>query len=57
MKGFRTIHLPHFQNLSMHSALLSAREKLADHNIEITITLTVLVGVFMLLTFWAVLAR
>ena len=57
MRGFPTIHLPHFQHLSAHSALVSAREKLSDHSIEITLALTVLFGALMVLTFWAVVAR
>jgi len=57
MRGFHTIHLPHFQHFSARSALVSAREKLSDHSIEITMALTILFGVLMLLTFWTVVAR
>lgn len=57
MRGFHTIHLPHFQHFPAHSALVSAREKLSDYSIEITMALTILFGVLMLLTFWAVVAR
>ena len=57
MRGFHTIHLPHFQHFSARSALVSAREKLTDYSIEISMALTILFGVLMLLTFWAVLAR
>jgi hypothetical protein len=57
MRGFHTIHLPHFQNFSARSALVSACEKLIDHGIEITMALTFLFGVLMLLTFWALVAR
>ena len=57
MRGLHTIHLPHFQHFSARSALVSAREKLSDYSIEITLALTVLFGVLMLLTFWAVVAR
>lgn len=57
MRGFQTIHLPHFQHFSARSAVLSVREKLSNHGIEITMALTILFGVLMVLTFWAVLAR
>ena len=57
MRGFHTIHVPHFQDFSARNALVSAREKLSDHSIEITMALTILFGVLMLLTFWAVVAR
>ena len=57
MRGFHTIHVPHFQHFSAHSALVSAREKLSAHSIEIGIALTILFGVLMLLSFWAVVAR
>lgn len=54
MRGFHTIRFPHF---SARSALISAHEKLTDHSIEITMALTILFGVLMVLTFWAVVAR
>ena len=57
MRGFHTIHLPHFQNFSARNALVSACEKLMDHSIEITMALTFVFGVLMLLTFWVVVAR
>ena len=57
MRGLHTIHVPHFQHFSARNALVSAREKLSDHSIEITLALTILFGVFMLLTFWTVVAR
>ena len=57
MRDFHTIHLPHFQHFSARGALASARERLSDHSIEITMALTILLGVLMLLTFWAVVAR
>ena len=57
MRGFHTIHLPHFQHSSAHSVLLSALEKLSNHSIEITLSFTILFGVLMVLTFWAVVAR
>jgi hypothetical protein len=57
MRGFHTIHIPHFQNCSARSALVSACEKLIDHGIEVTMALTFLFGVLMLLTFWALVAR
>ena len=57
MRGFHTIHVPHFQHFSARNVLVSAREKLSDHSIEITLALTILFGVLMLLTFWSVVAR
>jgi len=57
MRGFHTIHLPHFQNSSARSAFFLACEKLSEHSIEITMALTFLFGVLMLLTFWVVVAR
>ena len=57
MRGFHTIHVPHFQHFSARSALDSAREKLSDHSIEITMALAILFGVLIVLTFWAVVAR
>jgi len=57
MRVFHTIHVPHFQHFSARNALVSAREKLSDHSIEIMIALTVLFGVLMLLTLWTVVAR
>ena len=57
MRGFHTIHLAYFQHFSARSVFLSAQEKLSNHSIEIIAALTVLFGVLMVLTFWAVLAR
>ena len=57
MRGFHTIHLPHFQHFSAHSALVSVHEKLRDHIFEIAMALMILFGVLMALTFWAVVAR
>jgi hypothetical protein len=57
MRGFHTLHLPHFQHFSVHSALVSAREKLSDHSIEITLGIVIVFGVLIVLTFWAVVAR
>jgi len=57
MQRFHSIHVPHFQHFFAHSSLVSAREKLMDHSIEITMALTILFGVLMVLTFWAVIAR
>ncbi len=44
MRGLNPIHVPHFQHFSVHNALVSARDKLRAHSIEITITLVALVG-------------
>jgi hypothetical protein len=57
MRGFHTSHPLHFQHVSAHSALASAREKWNDHIIEITMTIAILFGVLIVLTFWAVGAR
>ena len=57
MRGFHTIHLPHFQHFSVRNALVSAHEKLSNHSMEITLALTILFGLMMLLTFWTVVAR
>ena len=54
MRGFHTIHLPHFQHFSTHSAFVSCREKLSAHSIEIIMALAILCGVLIVLTFWAV---
>ena len=57
MRGFHTIHFPHFPHFSARSALASVHEKLSDHSFEIAMALTILCGVLMALTFWAVVAR
>jgi hypothetical protein len=57
MRSFHAIHLPHFQHFSAHNALVSAREKLMDHSMEIAMAVTMLIGVLMVLTFWAVVAH
>lgn len=57
MRGFETIHLPHFRHFSTRAVVGSAREKLIDHSIEITMAVTILFGVLMVLAFWAVVAR
>ena len=57
MRGLNQIHIPHFQHFSVHSALVSVRDKLDAHSIEMTITLLTLVGLLIALTFWAVVAR
>ena len=58
MQRFRSIHVPHFQHFSARSALVSARDQLnAAHGIEVTMTLAILFGLFMLWTFWSVLAH
>jgi hypothetical protein len=54
MRGF---HTPQFQHFSAHSAFVSAREKLSEHGIEITMAIAILFGVLIVLTFWAVVAR
>ena len=57
MRGLYSIHVPHFQHFSARSVLFSARGKLRAHSIEITMTFAILLGVLMLLSFWAVVAR
>jgi len=58
MRGFHTIHVPHFQYFSALNAFASVHQKLSDYRIEITgLALMVLFGVLMLLSFWAVVAR
>ena len=57
MQRFHSIHVPHFQHFFLRSTLVSAREKLGAHSIEITMALTVIFAVLMMLAFWAVVAR
>jgi hypothetical protein len=57
MQRFHSIHVPHFQHFSARTALVSARQMLSDHSIEITMALTILFGVLILLAFWVVVAR
>ena len=57
MRSLYSIHLPHFQHFSAHSALVSVRDKLSAHSIEISLTLVILFGVLIVLSFWAVVAR
>ncbi len=57
MQRFHSIHVPHIQHFFARSTLVSAREKLIDHSIEITMAVTILFGVLMMLAFWAVVAR
>jgi hypothetical protein len=57
MQRFHSIHVPHFQHFFARNTLVSAREKLIDHSIEISMALTILFGVLMVLAFWAVVAR
>ena len=55
IRRLSSIHVPHFQHLSARSALFS--DKLSAHAMEITMTLVILGGLLMALTFWAVVAR
>ena len=57
MQRFHSIHVPHFQHFSARSALVSARDQLNAHGNEITMTLAILFGLFLLWTFWFVVAR
>jgi hypothetical protein len=57
MRRLSPIHVPHFQHFSVHSALVSARDNLSAHSVEITITLVTVVGLLIALTFWASVAR
>jgi len=57
MRGLYSIHVPHFQHFSARGALVSARDKLSAHSIEIAMTFAILFGVLLLFSFWAVIAR
>ena len=57
MRHLNSIHIPHFQHFSARSAFVSARDKFSEHSIEITMTLVILFGLLIALTFWAVVAR
>jgi hypothetical protein len=57
MRSFNSIHVPYFQHFSARSAFASARDKFSEHSIEITLTLAILFGLLIALTFWAVVAR
>ena len=57
MQRFHSIHFPHFPHFFARGTLVSAREKLIDHSIEIAMALTIVFGVLMMLAFWAVVAR
>jgi hypothetical protein len=55
MRRLNAVHVPHFRHFSARSALFS--DKRSTHTIEITMTLVILGGLLMALTFWAVVAR
>ena len=57
MQRFHSIHVPHFQHLSARSALVSARDQLKAHSIEITMALAILLGFLVLWAFWSVVAQ
>jgi len=57
MLHFNSIHVPHFQHFSARRALVSARDQLSAHNIEITMTVAILCGLLIAWTFWVVVAR
>ena len=57
MQRFHSIHVPHFQHFSARSALVSARDQLNFHGIEITMTLAILLGFLVLWAFWSVVAQ
>lgn len=54
---FFNFHAPHFQHFSPHNALVSLREKLSENHIEVAMTLTIMAGLLIVLTFWAVVAH
>jgi hypothetical protein len=54
MQRLHSIHIPHFQHFSARNVLVSARDQLDAHGMEITMTLAILFGLFMLWTFWIV---
>ena len=57
MRNFHSIPVPHFPHFSARSALVSARDLLSTHSIEIAMTFAILFGILILLGFWAVVAR
>jgi hypothetical protein len=44
MRNFNSIDVPHFPHLSARSALISARDSLSNHSIEIAMTFAILFG-------------
>jgi hypothetical protein len=57
MRHFRSIHVPHFPHFSPHIALVSLRDRFTANYGVITVTLTILVGLLMALTFLAIVTR
>jgi len=57
MRPFSFIHIPHFRHFSPHSAAVSVRDKLSANCVEVTMTLAILIGLLIALTFWAAVAR
>ena len=57
VRHLNSIQVAHFQHFSPRNALVSARDTLSAHSIGITMTLVILVGLLIGLTFWAVVAR
>ena len=56
MPHLSSIHVPHLQHFSIRRALVSARDTLSAHSIEIIAAFAILFGVLILLSFWAVVA-
>jgi hypothetical protein len=52
-----SIHVPHLQHFSPRRALVSLRDQLSANYGVVTVTLAILAGLLIALTFWAVVAR
>lgn len=50
------LHAPHFQHFSPHSALVSLRDQVSSNYGVVMVTLTILVGLAIALTFLEVVA-
>ena len=57
MRHFSSIHVPHVQHFSPRTALVSVRDQLSANYGVVALTLAILAGLLMALTFWAVVAR
>jgi len=56
MPHFSSIHVPHFQHFSVRTVLLSARDQLSEHEIDILMAVAILCALLIAWTFWAVVA-
>jgi len=57
MRNFHSIPILHVPHFPVRNALVSARDTLNVHGIEIAMIFAILFGVLILLGFWAVVAR